>query len=806
MMRRTPRGHRPARAIGAAAALGLGLSLLGGVASADVGDVEDGLTPATGTAQGTEENLGEPILGLTNAGAGYTQDADGRHIGLVIAGGSPSQFSAVDIVTGELLTTEVIEGSTLTWAYATAPDRMVYIGTASGQIFAFDPDELTLEQIASQPFDETYFWDAGVNEDGTVFFGTYPGGKVLSYDPATDEWEDYGQQVPGNQYVRSIAVDGQSVYAGGMTTPALTHLDTGSGEITEIDLPEGYSDNEGVYDVDIAEDTLLARVTPANDVLVYDLEDQEWTDTISDAVGMSASPALATSDSGVERTEVLLPLVGGGMIGYDLDTAEQREVSLDLGGASARGWDIQEFDLEGFPGESVVTADSSARFYLWNPQTGETTSVASDAQGTPFQIRSLGSGPDGDVWAGGYASPPGVARVDAETGESEQLPMSGQVEGIIAHEDSVVFGTYPGAGLRTYDTTEPWDFGSNPGDSVSIEPGQDRPVGFASSGEEVVVGSVPDYGQLGGGLSVFDPDTGELDVIEEPIPDQTVLNLAYADGLYYGGTGIWGGLGIEPSTDEGRLFTFDAETHEVVDHGVPVPGEENISGLTFDDAGMLWGMTANVIFQVDPETMEVTGSEQYFDVDDSAAYWTTRDLFASDGMLVGMTAGELFEVDPQTWEMTILQSGVQNLAIDRLGNYYYNRGGTLYRWIPEDGGGECTETITGDHRGPVSLEEGTTCISQADIRGPVSVTDGASIVLTDSELRGPLRSDGADQVHISDSEITGPVQITSSSGGVELSGNTITGVLSCSGNDPGPVGGDNTVRGPASGQCAELAD
>src|SRR5690606_5652287 len=59
--------------------------------------------PATSTrdaAEGTEENLGQPITGLTNAGAGYTENADGRDIGLVVAGGSPSQFSAVDLVTG----------------------------------------------------------------------------------------------------------------------------------------------------------------------------------------------------------------------------------------------------------------------------------------------------------------------------------------------------------------------------------------------------------------------------------------------------------------------------------------------------------------------------------------------------------------------------------------------------------------------------------------------------------------------------------------------------------------------------------
>ncbi|MGC0273922.1 FIMAH domain-containing protein [Pseudactinotalea sp. Z1739] len=668
-------------------------------------------------AAGVEEPLGEPILGVTNAGAGFTQDANGRNIGLVVAGGSPSQFSAVDILTGELLTTEVVEGSTLTWAYATAPDRRVYVATSSGQVYVFDPDDLSFEQFAAQPLGETYFWDADTDEDGTVYFGTYPGGKVLSYDPASDEWQDFGQQVEDNSYVRSIAVGDGEIFAGGGTTPALTRLDIATGDATEVALPAGYSDQEFAYDVDLAQDKLLVRITPSNDILVYDLQTEEWIDTIENGVGFAASPPVTTTDSGVERVEVLIPFVGGGMIAYDLQTQERRDISMDLGGASTRGWGIQEVDLDGFPGESLVTATSSAEFHIWNPETGETSSAATDAVGTPFQIRSLATGPDGDVWVGGYASPPGVSRVDADTGEHEQLPMSGQVEGMIAHNDYLVIGTYPGARLRTYDTGEAWDFGANPDDGVAIGHGQDRPVGYASSGEEVVVGSVPDYGQLGGGLSILSPDTGDFEVIDEPIEDQSVLNLAYRDGMFYGGTGIWGGLGVDPTTSEGRLFTVDPQSHEVIDYGVPVPGEQNISGLTFDDEGYLWGMTANTIFQVDVATMEVVRSQRYFNTDDSAAYWTTRDLFWNAGTLVGVTAGRLFELDPETWRLTTLQTGLQNLAIDRNGSYYYNRGGSLYRWVPDDGGGTPGTPV---QQVQVIQTDLAAYIEAGDIAGPVA--------------------------------------------------------------------------------------
>ena len=126
----------------------------------------------------------------------------------------------------------------------------------------------------------------------------------------------------------------------------------------------------------------------------------------------------------------------------------------------------------------------------------------------------------------------------------------------------------------------------------------------------------------------------------------------------------------------------------------------------------------------------------------------------------------------------------------------------VYRYQPKSA--QCDEEISGSHRGPLSIEEGTTCITDADIRGPVSVSDGAGLVLADSDLKGPLRIHGAADVSLTESTISGPVDITSVTGAVTLTGNTINGPLSCSGNELDPTRGDNDVRGPAKGQCADL--
>lgn len=764
------------------------------------------LTPAVpDEAAGTEENLGQPITGLTNAGAGYTEDAQGRDIGLVVAGGSPSMFSAVDLITGERLASEPVEGS-VTWAYATAPDRMAYLATSHGQVYRFDPDALTLTQIAYRPFGERYFWEGGASADGEIFWATYPGGKLLGYQPGTDTWQDYGTLVEGNIYARSLALAGDHVYVGGGTgTPSLVQVDTTSGDIEPIPLPAQYADQEFVYDVSVAEQTLFARVKPDNTILVYSLTERAWVDTIENAVGLDVSPAVHTSDSGTDRNEVLIPQIGGGTIAYDLDTRERRTVSIDLGGASARGWALLEVGLDGFPGQSLVTATSKAVFHVWNPETGQTRSMRTDAAGTPFVIRSLATGPQGNTWVGGYLSPPGVARVDAVTGQSEQLPGPSQAEGMLAHGDDMLIGTYPGALVYTYDSTEDWDNGTNPPERISIGHGQDRPVAWASAGDVVAIGTVPDYGHLGGALTLLDPDTQQMTVYEDLIEDQTVVTLAYADGLIYGGTGIWGGLGTDPATSEGQLFVFDPSTGEVVFQTVPVPGEENVSGLTFGPDGDLWGITANTLFRFDPDTREVVQRQRYFDVDDSGAYVTGRDLFWHGDRLVGQTAGRVFEIDPETLRMTVLATGTQNLAIDRLGHYYYSRGGTLYRWVPQVPVPTCDQRIDGRHTGGLRVTD-VLCVTGAELAGPVQVTSGGSLVLTDSTVVGPVTTEGAGTVQLRSSHITGPVSITGTSGAVLVAGNEIVGPLRCTDNAAQPSNGGepNSVSGPATGQCTGL--
>ncbi|SFB54298.1 alpha-1,2-mannosidase, putative [Amycolatopsis marina] len=137
----------------------------------------------------------------------------------------------------------------------------------------------------------------------------------------------------------------------------------------------------------------------------------------------------------------------------------------------------------------------------------------------------------------------------------------------------------------------------------------------------------------------------------------------------------------------------------------------------------------------------------------------------------------------------------------------------------------CSRTVTGTHDGPLTIDAGVVCLDAATVRGPVTVTAGATLLSHGGSIDGPVTATGADSVVLDHTRVTGPVRIAgvtgetaveaaTVTGPVELTGNhaplitatTLTGPLNCSGNEPAPSdhGLDNTVRGPVSGQCAVM--
>ncbi|WP_344205871.1 M64 family metallopeptidase [Nonomuraea bangladeshensis] len=137
----------------------------------------------------------------------------------------------------------------------------------------------------------------------------------------------------------------------------------------------------------------------------------------------------------------------------------------------------------------------------------------------------------------------------------------------------------------------------------------------------------------------------------------------------------------------------------------------------------------------------------------------------------------------------------------------------------------CTRTVTGEHRGPLVVADGVTCLDEARVTGPVTIRAGAGLVATGGRITGALAAanpaavhllgtgvqgavtvSGAKELVIVGADLRGAAQLTGSTAPI-LSGTTVKGALACSGNTavPADLGVPNELSGAGAGQCSKLA-
>ena len=111
--------------------------------------------------------------------------------------------------------------------------------------------------------------------------------------------------------------------------------------------------------------------------------------------------------------------------------------------------------------------------------------------------------------------------------------------------------------------------------------------------------------------------------------------------------------------------------------------------------------------------------------------------------------------------------------------------------------------------GPVLLgtANGTPCPADT-ITGVVTLTgDIGGVTMGGATISGPAYiGANSGQVTVSGNTIGGSASIIANTGGSLVAGNSINGPLSCSGNNLAPTDGGrpNTTKGPAVGHCADL--
>ncbi|WP_158301992.1 FIMAH domain-containing protein [Paenibacillus mesophilus] len=641
---------------------------------------------------GSFVDLGVAQHSVVNHDSAVGKDGQGRDVIYEVINGSDGKsfFTVIDVMTSQVLRSIDMPGASGAWGVTAASDGTVYVGTHfNGHLYRYVPADGSLTDLGRLG-EETHIWAIEAGPDGKVYAGTYPNAHVFEYAPASQTIRDLGRAHPTEKYVKSLAYDSERgvLYAGvGGVNAELVRIDPVSGAkqnmLSQL-LPQSGESFTFVNRLGYATGKLFIKLSPDR-LLIMDAatETVEYYNPSGRGMGSQDVAVMPGNEQHI--------YFGGALLRY-YDTATKTIRETALRAADFQDGQFVQLNDPLWPGYTLVAPAAFGKYFLYNPSTGNSLFTEVRDAGEPVALQSLHAAPDGHLYGGGYMD--GLNIYDPQTQLFEKVsetPMSG-IESVLRFNDKIYIGKYQGSRLYEYDPDEPWVEGINPRKKVDLTSRKlDRP--FALRGVEdqnrIYIGSVADYANHSGGLSVYDVSTSQVQVYRDIVANQGVVSIVYQDGLVYGGTSIYGGLGTPgPIESEGKLFIFDTSTDTKTFETVPVPGRKVVSGLLNGPDGMIWGVAEDTIFKFDPQTKQVVYKAAKLGRYGTGTVWVDAFLeLGTDGNVYGTNRQKtFFTIDPNTMEFTVIKNGAGNyLTQDAYGNLYMADDANVWKYsLPVD--------------------------------------------------------------------------------------------------------------------------
>ena len=416
------------------------------------------------------------------------------------------------------------------------------------------------------------------DDGGRIWAATHPDSGVVSYDPGSRAFRDYGHVYKQNwrQYPRSIAADEAGwIYFGiGSTASQIISLEPDSGATEAI----------------LSEDE---RVQGSGHVY-RDLNGKVYGHT-----GESSRGWFELHEG--ERIPV-----------GPLEDRNEKPIVTGSQGLFHRD----------FPdGKRIVACDLETRtLSVEDPDSDEIHEVDFDYTTEGAHVMGLAAAPDETI-CGGTTFPARFFRYDPDSDSWINRPNLGQWNTVTRQTDRFFAGGYTGGILLEWDPSGAWvptekgNPGSNPRFLTECKPAINRPHTLLAhpDGKTVILAGTPDYGHTGGGLLFWDRETGSRELLEHTdiLPDHSTMSLiALPDGNLLGGSTTNPGTGGERKAEEAELYLMDLESRRVVWREVVFSGVQSYTDLRPGPDGVIYGVIDEERFFVfDPDSREVLRSE-----------------------------------------------------------------------------------------------------------------------------------------------------------------------------------------------------
>ena len=549
-------------------------------------------------------------------------------------------------------------------------------------LLAVNPNTGEMRQFNGPLSSEMGSWGFTVDHENRIYLGSYYNAHLLRFDPKTEHWDDLGQ--PGGETESFIcalttAPDGK-IWGG--TFP--------SAKLFSYDPKTGKSENFGRMD----RDQFYCYPTAGEDGLIYCAIQFENIDIVI------FDPKKKTKTS-------LIPSEGRKPGRVNLVRGEDGKVYAGLS-PSNQWFRIEEgerlveisksnipFPQKGLPDGRQFSLVNNRILRIQNPLTKEEKEIPLQYEASGSYIFVVGLGPDSRIY-GSSMLPLRLFVYDPENGLLTNLGRAafsdGEIYSLGTLDGKLYLCSYPGARISVYDPKRPLRFGNkegdNPRDLGPMGGEQDRPRAMiAGPHGKVYIGSYPDYGLLGGAISVYDPEKEEKRIYRHIVQNQSIASLAYIEklDLIAAGSSVRGGAGTRAIEKEAKLILWDPKEEKKIFEIIPVIGAKTILSLAASIDGKLYGITNNEkVFVFDPEKREI---KKIFDL----GFSEPRDIslqVGPEGKLYGLSKEAIFFIDPKNDQISLLakppvpiDSGMAMLGR----KIYYGSGANLFEFeIPLD--------------------------------------------------------------------------------------------------------------------------
>ncbi|NIK58851.1 PQQ-binding-like beta-propeller repeat protein [Kribbella shirazensis] len=601
----------------------------------------------------TVTNLG-PASAVTSTSVA---EQVGDRIWTITSGVSPVQVGAFDPVSKLVDRKFSLPTGAGAWAMAHIGTDL-YIGLYTpGDLYKVDTTTGSAAKVAQFG---SFIWSIAATPDGRIVAGTYPDGGVHEYDPATGATRTYGAAFPGEQYVRSIAADATTIYAGVGTKAHLVAIDRATGARRDV-LPAQYADRTFVATMALEGTKLAVSLSPTGTMLVFDTTDLSNPVEVQTPGGDQYITAITIAGADV----YLGTRPSGTLYRY-------RDNTLTRLGSPYDGAYFNRIFVDGST-SSTIRAELTSQVVDFDEATGTFTGTDLGQAGlppAPEQGMAIAATPT-SVLVSGKA---GIQVHDLATGSSTRTFLPGEAKTMTPVGRSVYLGVYTLARL--------WQMkpdGSDLHELGQIGNEQTRPTDAAydERSQTWLLSTEPDYGKYDGTLVEQHLDTGQREVHRGVVPHQSVRSLTTADGVAYLGGATRNSLGTDPILPEATVVAFDQGRNQVLWETPALPRAQSYSSIAHY-RGLLYATTDDGRLAVlDPRTGKLLTSA-------TLGSSQTRLVIARSG-LYGTDSKRVFKITPNATGAPTVST-----VVDGLGAQIYG-----YPLITTSHDGEALYTIKG---------------------------------------------------------------------------------------------------------------